>query len=144
VVATLTIYTLRAMGTLFMPRRTPDARTQQGSTVRPDSIDRTEPQSVPADRYELTLIPAPGWKIVPMVLLAFLAGGNRWAGYTYGGRKAHIIERSSSATVRSFTEPWITDGGTDFSAMLHSYRTKSLERFESVWLAGAMIDRPME
>ncbi len=94
-------------------------------------------RSAATDRYDLQLVSARRWQVPIASIVAVVAAVASETSFTFGRRRAIVVERSSSEVVGRFTEPWITNDSTEFSRMIRSYRQDSADDFCARWLAQA-------
>lgn len=125
---------IRFVVDLLRPRRR-DRPLVGSSPVMAAPLERSHwDRSAATDRYDLQLVSTPRWQIPIAGVVAMAAALASESSFTFGRRRAIVVDRSSSETVGRFTEPWITDDNAEFSRMIRSYRQDSADDFSALWL----------
>lgn len=91
-------------------------------------------ETTAAERFDLQIAPAPGWKRPILAVAAFAVGIGASDPLSAGGRRARIVERSTGTTVRTEAEPWLTNGSTPFDSLVSDYADASADTFAARWL----------
>ena len=87
-----------------------------------------------AERFDLQIVPTPGWKRPILAVAAFAVGFGASDSLSTGGRRARVIERATGTVVHTEAEPWLTNGATSFDALVSDHADSSAEAFAARWL----------
>ena len=87
-----------------------------------------------AERFDLQIVPTPGWKRPILAVAAFGVGFGGSDSLTAGGRRARVVERSSGTVVHTETEPWLTNGETAFDSLVSDHADAAADAFAARWI----------
>lgn len=88
-----------------------------------------------AERFDLQIVPTPGWKRPILAVAAFAVGFGADDSLTTGGRRARVIERATGEVVHTEAESWLTNGETSFDSLVGDHANSTADTFAARWLA---------